>query len=807
MNLRLLSIALGLFFLSISGLKAQKVRDEILHEMWNAQWITGPVEPGSYPNAYLKAYGVYKFRKAFNLSEKPSAFIVHISADNRYKFFVNGQLVMLGPARGDMYYWNFETVDLAKYLKAGENIVSAVVWNDGPFKPEAQITHQTGFILQGDTPKEEVLNTNQSWKVIKDNSYQPRSVKVTGYYVAGPGEFVDMNKHVFNWHAPELDDSEWANARPIGRGTPKQAAVNATGWLLVPSPIPPMEMTQERLQATRRTEGVEVPKDFPAQIKSFTIPANTQATILLDQSHLTNAYPTLKFSKGKNASITMAYAEALYVGDESVLNRPWIGELPKGNRDEVDGKIFIGKKDSVVSNGKEGQAYTPLWYRTYRYIQLKVSTKSEPLTINDVFGTFTGYPMENNAKFVTDNDELHKMLEIGWRTARLCAHETYMDCPYYEQLQYIGDARIQALVTLYNSGDERLVKQALNLMDHSRVPEGITMSRYPTDLDQRITTFSLWWIAMVHDYYMYGSDVDLVKQLLPGTRQVLNFYDKYQQADGSLKDLPYWLFTDWVRDEGWDFGQAPTGENGESAVLDVQLLLVLQMAAELEKDLGLKELAEQYETKIGQLKQTVKTKYWSKEKNLFADTEKHDFFSQHVNSLAILAEVVNGEQALQVADNMLADESLSQATIYFKYYLHLALTKAGKGNDYLSWLDKWRENIALGLTTWAETSDVSTSRSDSHAWGSSPNIEFYRIILGIDADAPGFSRVRITPHLGELKVVAGEMPHPKGSIAVSYELKNDRLEASIELPEGVEGVFVWSGKEHQLKAGMNSLSL
>ena len=87
--------------------------------------------------------------------------------------------------------------------------------------------------------------------------------------------------------------------------------------------------------------------------------------------------------------------------------------------------------------------------------------------------------------------ELEKILEIGWRTARLCATETYMDCPYYEQLQYIGDARIQAMVSLYNSGDDRLVRNALDLMDHSRMAEGITLSRYPSNSPQQIPTFSL----------------------------------------------------------------------------------------------------------------------------------------------------------------------------------------------------------------------------------------------------------------------------------------------------------------------------
>ncbi|WP_422354909.1 alpha-L-rhamnosidase C-terminal domain-containing protein [Roseivirga pacifica] len=787
------------------SMQAQKINDDLLQNQWRARWITGP---GEITNPYriasdksLKEYAVYKFRKTFNLDAKPESFVVHVSGDNRYKLYVNGTQVVHGPARGDLYFWNFETVDIAKHLKAGDNVVAAVVWNDGEVKPEAQITFLTGFILQGNTSKEEVINTDDSWITIKDESYQPRAVSVPGYYVAGPGEFVDMNKHIENWTDANIDESGWAKARAMGAGSPKEASVNGRGWMLVPSPIPHMEMTGERLQATRKATGVDVPSNFPAQKSSFTIPANTEATILLDQSHLTNAYPTLEFGGGKNAAIKMAYAEALYFPGEN--GRPGA----KGDRDDVEGKIFVGKADSIISNGKANQSYTPNWYRTYRYLELSVKTGAEPLTIHDIYGTFTGYPLEKASELHVDNDEMHKIVEIGWRTARLCAHETYMDCPYYEQLQYIGDARIQAMVTMYNTKDHRLVKQALDLMDHSRIPEGITLSRYPTDLDQQITTFSLWWVAMVYDYYMYGSDEESIKKLIPGTRQVMSFYERYQQEDGSIKDLPYWLFTDWYRGEGWDFGQAPIGDNGESAVLDMQLIYVLRLAAQVEKGLGVGELSQDYLDRADKLEATVKRKYWNEERGLFADTEKHDYFSQHANSLAILGGVVEGDQAEQIADKLLTDENLAEATIYFKYYLHLALTEAGKGNDYLNWLDKWRENIDLGLTTWAETSDVSTSRSDSHAWGSSPNVEFYRIVLGIDTDAPGFSKVKIEPHLGELEEISGSMPHPKGEIAVDYKVSNNKLSAEINLPSGVSGTFIWKGKTHDLKAGKNSLSL
>ena len=122
----------------------------------------------------------------------------------------------------------------------------------------------------------------------------------------------------------------------------------------------------------------------------------------------------------------------------------------------------------------------------------------------------------------------------------MCAHESYMDCPYYEQLQYVGDTRIQALVSLYMTGDARLMKNAIGHIDASRTSEGATFSRAPSDLQQYIPPFSLWWIGMVHDYWRYVDDPDFVKEMLPGVRSVLDFFRGFQRTDGSLSEMPWW---------------------------------------------------------------------------------------------------------------------------------------------------------------------------------------------------------------------------------------------------------------------------
>lgn len=768
-----------------------KIDPDILQKAWKAYWIAVPNEPAL-------DYGVYCFKKDITLSLKPETYVIHVSADNRYKLFVNGQVVSIGPALGDINHWNFETVDIAPYLKSGINVIAAMVWNDGDYRAIMQISNRTAFIMQGNTKKEFEVNTNKSWRCSKIKAYAPLEQKVNGYYVLGPGEFVDMNLLNSDLLMTDSEQDKWSVSEMVGLGMPKGSSslLPAGKWMLVPSSIPSMEMTYQRILKMRTAKGVSAPAHFPEKKADLTIPSNTTASILLDQTFLTNSYLTLLYSKGKDASVSIRYAESLY--DKNSIR--------KGNRSEVENKKIVGRNDSIICNGFDNQRYTTLSWRTFRYIQLDIQTKGEPLIINDIYGTFTGYPFKNNTTFNSDMPLLNDILQVGWRTARLCAVETYFDCPYYEQLQYIGDTRIQAMISYYNSGDDRLGRKAIDVIDYSRLPEGITQSRYPSSVVQIIPPYSLFWIGMVYDYYLYRNDSDYVRSKLQGSRQVLEFFSGYQQEDGSLNNVPYWNFTDWAdrSPRSWKFGTSPNDNNGNSCVLDLQLLWAYQVAAEMERNIGENYYAQKYTESINKLRETIKKKYWDKDKGMFADNAEMKVFSQHANSLAILTETVTGSEAFNVYEHIMNDSDIVKASIYFQYYLNLAMKKVGLGNNYLEQLGIWKKNIELSMTTWGEDSDVEKTRSDCHAWGASPNIEFFRIVLGIDSDGPGFSKVKIEPHLGELTRASGSIPHWNGEISVNYTLKGNEWDISVELPKTIDGVFIWKDKKYNLQTGKNN---
>src|SRR5690242_1746796 len=144
-----------LLLLPASLLKAQAntINPALLKGSWQADWI-------SCPGIAQRAYGVYHFRKVFEISAKPDKFVIHISADNRYRLFVNDHAVCSGPARGNLYNWDFETVDIATFLQNGKNIIAVLVWNMGEYAAVAQVSNQTALVVQGDTGAENRINTN-----------------------------------------------------------------------------------------------------------------------------------------------------------------------------------------------------------------------------------------------------------------------------------------------------------------------------------------------------------------------------------------------------------------------------------------------------------------------------------------------------------------------------------------------------------------------------------------------------------------------------------------------------------------------
>ncbi|MCC7435431.1 MAG: family 78 glycoside hydrolase catalytic domain [Methanoregulaceae archaeon] len=792
-------------------------------EAWNAKWISYAYDP-------RQDLGVFAFRRRFSHASQ-----IRVSADNRYKLYCNGKLVGMGPQRGDARHWFYETYDLTPFLVDGENELIALVWNFGWMAPMAQHTVRTGFVLEDLlqpkaeeplTPQGESLSTPQEWEVARVDawSFDMMHSGVGEFYIdIGPGENVDFRRlPLSSMNGGErglggegrsvqtsdlrfqIDDLDWQTPHVICTAEDRGANGGGTPWMLIPATLPQQRYSELPLSASGsfRGEGVGGWGDSGRQLYEF--------------GELLCAYPRITFEGPRGAEVRITYAESLWVP----------GTDDKGNRNEIEGKEIRGYQDRVILSGGI-DVFEPLWWRTFRFIQIEqieltpppsplpASGEGEvPLTPQPPLprqchrgeGEFgfkseislfqTGYPYEVESSFEADHPWVRPIWEVSVRTADRCAGETYFDCPYYEQLQYVGDARIQALIGYYLGRDRRLQRNSIDQIGWSIMENGLTQSRYPSRQTQVIPPFSLWWVMMLYDQMLYD-DVPYTNERAGQVSRVLDGFCGLTEQQGGA----FWNFGDWV--PGWRWGVPPGGVQSRMHQLLYMLAHAAQHAltgAEL-RDLG-DVLREWCDFQAD----------WMLE---ISEPRIHgllgsDAPSEHVEALwRCLQSMVGLSSDAWPRESL---ESAAKCTYYFGYYKHLAVfaspppnplparqTTRGEGEfSYLEELRPWFEQIENGLTTFAENPEP--TRSDCHAWSAHPILGFFQIIAGVTSTAPGWKKVKIAPQPFELKRFDARVAHPDGELRVAYE--NDRLR--IDTP--VEAHLFWKGREALLPPGPHRIS-
>jgi len=152
-----------------------------------------------------------------------------------------------------------------------------------------------------------------------------------------------------------------------------------------------------------------------------------------------------------------------------------------------------------------------------------------------------------------------------------------------------------------------------------------------------------------------------------------------------------------------------------------------------------------------------------------------------------------------------APPGMYASTYYFAWYLVRAFEHAGLRDRYFALLGTWRELLKLNYTTWPESREQ--PRSDTHAWSAHPTADLLGVVAGIRPAAPGYSRLRVEPMLGELTALDATAATPHGPVSVRYRVANGQLEAEIERPGALPGEFVWNDRVIPLKRELTRLKL
>lgn len=767
-------------------------------------WITDPAAVAA-DNSHAPV--ALQFRRDLSLKTRPSKLIVQVSADNRFTLYVNGQTVAFGPARGDIEHWRFESIDISPYLHAGHNVVAAEVWNDARLAPVAQISSgHTGFMLRTVDHTGPDLDTGPEWRVRVDgarhiSSGMAQLFHATGpnYYAAGAPETFDGAASVPDWNAGVSRAVDW------------HAAVRATELdpvrHLVADNLPQMTFKPVAVGKVVRHTMFPASTGFPT--RSVTIPAHSDAAVLLDAGRVLSAYPSLLLSGGKGATVSVTYTEALYDPD-AIKSPPGKPKSRFFDRSTVANGLALGLTDTFSPDGRT-LLFQPFWWRTWRFAEIKVKTGDTPLTLDRFEGSETQYPFKTQGSFASDDPTLDAIWRIGWNTVKLDAHETYMDTAYWEQLQYIGDTRLEAMASYDVAGDSRLAVQAIRAFDASRSVDGLPQAAWPASRPNSIPPFGLLWIGMVHDFWMRQSDVAVVKDALPGVRAVIDRFAPYVASDGLVGPMPGWAFVDWASNlDGVQFRN--TGKGPESCVISLLYVGAFRHAGEMEHALGDPAHAAADGVRADAMSRAINASCWDPTRAIYADTPDHASYSQHANALAVLYDVAPVDQQKAIMERTVLPghgidppQGMTGTTYYFSYYLAQALDHAGLTDRYFGLLDTWRAMVARHFTAWPENPDP--SRSDSHAWSAHPTAGLLEYVAGIEPDAPGFARVRVAPHLARLKHLQATLMAPSGPITVRYNVTPRILAAQVRLPSGLSGHFDWQGRIWPLHSGLNALSI
>ncbi len=764
---------------------------------FSASWI-------SANGIALNEYNVIYLRKTFDLKEVPANFKVKISADNQYRLFVNGEYVCKGPGRSDLEHWYYQTIDLAEYLNPGKNVLAAEVVNFGPARGFSQLSHLTAFFMEGESVGEQVVNTgNNGWKAKNNPAYFPKEVLwqqridiTQGLYVANPTDSIVGADYLWGWQNPGFDDSNWTAAKYLDISAYRYNNVSGIfypdGWLLYKRPIKNRTERREDFPVVYNWDGLTTIQS----LKNFVVPTNKKISLLIDNKVMSLGFPEMILTGGSGSHVKVSYAETLFHSDR----------IGKDDRSKIKGNQLIGYSDIFMPEGGENRLYRPNWFRSFRYIQIDIETGNEPLTIVDYYNQKSEYPIKLKARFKTDNNFLNSLMEPGWRTASLCAQDLLISDAYYEQMQYIGDAQIHGEVLQYLSGNDDLTRQMLMQADWSRIPEGLTHACYPDGFNLTIPIYSLAWIDIVYDQMMWAGDTAFTSQFDLGIYSVLEWFNKKTQNNGLTGPIDWWAYADWCID--WKSGVPPGGLEGNSTLFTLHYAYTLKRAAKIYRFIGKEHLAEMYKKRSEKLVESVNRLCFDSKRGLYSDTPEMKYYSQHTNIFAVLAGAAKGKKAKQILTKMWEENNLSEIGLYFHHYLFEAFNMAGMGAEFQNHLAGWKEMMENNLTTFTEVAltGTRTQRSDCHPWSCSPNINFFKTICGIQPVDAGFAKVQIAPNPGELKFIDAAFTHPKGEIKLNLKFDNEAVQGEIFIPEKMNALFLWNGKQHLLKAGKNKIS-
>lgn len=774
--------------------------------MWKkAMWIGLPQEE-IHEKAILQGdmngRFVY-FRHSFRL-EETAKLTIDISAASRYRLWVNGCGVQSGPCRGDRYRHYYETIDVSNYLRQGENVLAVqVLYCDRSYVPKQQheraplisVANEPGghrLAVEGTLLSETgevlgVVTTGESdWRIYLDHSFYLIGEPVLSDNLGATIEHIDFARVPKHWKESSFSDDGWRRGEPIEPVVWNDFEKSVGLYLKYPMRQRPIPLLMEEEYTLDRELGES---HYGTDDRIVIEPQRTKK-LLFGLDVLQNTYPSYHFAGGKGTKVSITYFEKFVNAEYSV------------KRDDFEhGEIGENGLTDVIYLDGGSLTYEPFWYRTFRFLQMEITTADEAVTVFRPDYHKTGYPLQAESHISSSETWVKPLYEMCVHTLEGCMMETYMDCPFWEQMQYPMDTRLQALYTYVCSTDTLLAEKALEDFHNSRIPEGLVLGKAPTGYKQVISTFSFHYIYMMWEFYQRTGKEDILKKYRSDVDAILEYYAGKTGGSGLVEQVDYWPFVDWQIAWMETAGVPSAIEEGPSTIINLMYGYALLVGARIQETSGRTALAEEYRRRQQELCECIQRLCWDEERRMFREGPNFVQFSQHAQSWAVLNGMVKGEQAKELMTRTFAEKDVLRCYFSTCHELFRACELAGCYDLTKQQMDWWIQLLEEHCTTCPETPQ--DARSECHAWSAQPMYELMETVAGIRTGKPGRKEIYIRPHMEYLPDLSGEMVTEWGMIGFTYEKKEDKWLYRYTIPEGCHVYFVEkSGRKVALGEGI-----
>ena len=683
---------------------------------WQAEWIWTEGKTASAATL---------FRKEVTLAEAPSQVSAWLTADTKYRLYVNGRLVSRGPvdigsdyAGGSTHRWFYDCRDLTPFFRVGKNVIAAEVFRQWPIGHTVS-RGQPGFLFEaelkapGHAPL--VVKSDATWRGVPATQFPTPTTYDAGAEPAG-------------WRLAGFEDASW----------PACHAVKSVWDPLVASEIPPL---MEARYPVLRLEG----------LASRTITHDGSFRVVFDR--VLSAYPTLRLKGGKAAKVTI----------KAHRSAEWV----------------LG----------EGEQFFEFPFMTEIVPAFTVEFKSvtAPVEILDAGANFTSQPVEYRGAFACSDDQLNRIWKVSRWAAQICLQTHHLDSPnHQEPISDPGDYVIESMVNYYAFAQPWLARQDVRKFAWLLKDEHYRNFH---------TSYSIGWLQMLTDYYDYTGDRSLVEEMAPYVHELLDTYATWRGTNGIVSEAPNYMFMDWVDIAGFGCHHPP-------AVIGQGYLTAfyyhgMAMASRVAAIMGDTARVEKYAQLRREIAAAFDRELWVPTKGLYRDGKPFqtsvkpyqwlpadkdiETFSPHVNLLAVLYDLAPADRQGAVVDKVLAQEPLNTQP-WFMHWVFPATDHAGRFDRYgTDQMRRWR--IVPETQSFHE---MWNSGDLSHGWCSTPLVQMSARVLGISPGAPGFGTIRIRPSLGDLTWAKGSVPTPRGDVAVSWRIAEDKLRLDVTIPAGTE---------------------